>query len=257
MSQFEKCSIPASKTLAAVFSGIGLGFLMYIVAESLFFKSTWNARIILGICTLPAGVLAFLLVYWNFRLRYSVKLLEILKTQASTDKLTELYNRSYLDPFLDNEIAAANKHNRKVSMIMVDMDHFKDINDTYGHTLGDHVLTIFAQVVLKCIRKSDIIARYGGDEFIVVLPSTDTETAQSIAERIRHEVSEAYIPPLDGIVISSISCSVGVSTYPTLCNSKNNLIRTSDHALYEAKHSGRNCTMVYKNNVAQLSHPGF
>ena len=249
MNQFENCSIPTGKALKAIFSGICISLLVYISAEILLIKNAFNTHIILFICALPAGVLASLLIYLYSRFKYTMKLLGIFKTQASTDKLTELYNRRYLDPFLDNEIASANRLKRQVSMIMVDMDHFKDINDTYGHFLGDHVLTIFAQVVLKCIRKTDIIARYGGDEFIVVLPSTDTETAHTIAERIRQEVSETYIPPLDDIIIAPISCSVGVSTYPTLCNSKSNLIRTSDHALYEAKNSGRNCTIVYKNNL--------
>ena len=248
MMQLEKCKIPVKHASKAILFGIFPGMFFYLSSEILFLEGTWNANIIFALFAILTGVLISLLIYMNYRLKYNTKLLKILKTQASTDKLTELYNRSYLDPFLESEIASANKFNRQVSLIMVDMDHFKDINDTYGHSLGDHVLTMFAQVVLKCIRKSDIIARYGGDEFIVVLPRTDTETAHSIAERIRQEVSQTYIPPLDDTVISSISCSVGVSTYPTLCNSKNNLIRTSDHALYEAKHSGRNCTIVYKNN---------
>lgn len=250
MDQFEGYSIPAGKALKAIFTGIGVSLAIYISAKILLFQSTWSTHISIGICALPAGIFSCLLLYLNSRLKCNIKLLKILKTQASTDKLTELYNRSYLDPFLESEIASANKLNRQVSMIMVDMDHFKKINDTYGHILGDHVLTIFAQVVLKCIRKTDIIARYGGDEFIVVLPSTDTETAHSVAERIRQEVSDAYIPPLEGVSISSISCSVGVSTYPTLCNSKSTLIRTSDNALYEAKNSGRNCTIVYQRKLA-------
>lgn len=168
-----------------------------------------------------------------------------LRQNASTDKLTELYNRSYLDPFLEKQIEIAGKTKKPVSIIMVDLDHFKEINDNNGHPAGDHVLTIFAQIVLKCIRKTDIIARYGGDEFIVVLPDTDTETARSVAERIRHDVSSAYISPVDGAIISSISCSVGISTYPVHCDSKHSLIKTSDLALYEAKHSGRNRTIVY------------
>ncbi len=194
--------------------------------------------------TSSAGTLFYILY------KRSIQSLADLKEQSSMDKLTELYNRSYLEPFLESEIDAAKKENQQISVIMVDMDHFKEINDTYGHIVGDHVLTIFAQVVLKCIRKTDIIARYGGDEFIVVLPNTDTETARSIAERIREDVSMTYIPPIDGVVISSIHCSVGISTYPVLCDSKTSLIRTSDLALYMAKRSGRNCTKVYTSECA-------
>lgn len=199
------------------------------------------------------GVLSFTsLVGTIFYTLYkrSSRSIEELKEQSSMDKLTELYNRSYLEPFLESEIDTAKKKNQKVSVIMVDMDHFKEINDTYGHIAGDHVLMIFAQVVLKCIRKTDIIARYGGDEFLVVLPNTDTDTAKSVAERIREDVSETYIPPVDNVVISSIHCSVGISTYPVHCDSKTSLIRTSDLALYMAKRSGRNCIKVYQSELA-------
>lgn len=178
------------------------------------------------------------------------KSMNTLWEQCSMDRLTELYNRSYLEPFLEGEVDAARKENQQVSVMMVDMDHFKEINDTYGHIVGDHVLAIFAQVVLKCLRKTDIIARYGGDEFVVVLPNTDTDTAKTVADRIRSEVSETYIPPVDGVVISSIHCSIGISNYPILCDSKNTLIKTSDLALYMAKRSGRNCTRVYKGEPA-------
>jgi diguanylate cyclase (GGDEF)-like protein len=173
-----------------------------------------------------------------------------LKEQSSMDRLTELYNRSYLEPFLEGKVDAAKRENQQISVMMVDMDHFKEINDTYGHVVGDTVLVIFAQVILKCLRKTDIIARYGGDEFIVVLPNTDTDTASSVADRIRNEVSETYIPPVDNVLISSIHCSIGISNFPELCDSKNMLIKTSDHALYMAKRSGRNCTKVYKAEPA-------
>jgi len=176
----------------------------------------------------------------------NIKYVVQLKELSTTDRLTELYNRSYLEPFLEKEIEAARRKNQKVSVIMVDMDHFKEINDTYGHTVGDHVLTIFAQVVLKCIRKTDVIARYGGDEFIVVLPNTDTETAKLIAERIRYDVENTVIPPIDNIEVPPIRCSVGISTYPVFCDSKTTLLKTSDAALYMAKRSGRNCIRVYQ-----------
>jgi diguanylate cyclase (GGDEF)-like protein len=200
-----------------------------------------------------AAVLLFLLIWTaaaaTLLFSYNKKILrelEKFKELSSTDALTELYNRSYLEPFLESEVNSAKKENQPVSVMMVDMDHFKEINDSYGHTVGDHILAIFAQVILKCLRKTDIIARYGGDEFIVVLPNTDTETAKTVADRIRNEVAGTYIPPVDNVVISSIHCSIGISTYPVLCDSKNTLLKTSDLALYMAKHSGRNCTKIYQ-----------
>jgi len=172
-----------------------------------------------------------------------------LNKKAVTDKLTKLYNRNFLEPYLENQIEAANLSKQQLSAIMVDIDYFKKINDTYGHTVGDYILTIFAQLISKCVRKTDLIARYGGDEFIVILPSTDTATAEIIAERIREEVSEVRIPPYMDTIIPSISCSVGVSTYPKYCSTKDDLIRTSDLALYEAKQAGRNCMRIYQKET--------
>lgn len=242
--------IPIGRLLIFAAIGICMGIVVYLISGVVYKDNhtLWRttSAFLVGILTFTSFVAA---IFYTLYKR-SNKSVEELKERSSLDKLTELYNRSYLEPFLDSEIDNARKDNRKVSVIMVDMDHFKRINDTYGHVIGDHVLTIFAQVVLKCIRKSDIIARYGGDEFIVVLPDTDTETAKSVADRIRKDVSETYIPPIDGVVISSIHCSVGISTFPVHCDSKSSLIKTSDLALYMAKRSGRNCTRVYHNELA-------
>jgi diguanylate cyclase (GGDEF)-like protein len=241
---------PIGRIITITAIGVALSVIIFFLSEALVSSGSVGINSMLAVLAVVAGILAGSTLMLYAKLKSGAKAFEAFKEQASMDKLTELYNRSYLDPFLESEIDAANRAKQPISVIMVDMDHFKDINDTYGHVVGDHVLTIFAQVVLKCIRKTDIIARYGGDEFIVVLPSTDTETACSIADRIRSDVSETYIPPIDGVVISSIHCSVGVSTYPVHCDSKNTLLRTSDLALYKAKNSGRNCTMVYQEDFA-------
>ncbi|HEX2946755.1 MAG TPA: GGDEF domain-containing protein [Clostridia bacterium] len=168
---------------------------------------------------------------------------------SSTDKTGDNFNRSFLDQFLTNEIEAAKNEEKPVSVIMADLDHFKDISSMYGNIVGDHILSIFTMVVLRCMRPTDFIARYGEDQIILVLPDTDVEAARKIAEHIREEVSKTYIPPVDGVVISSIYCSTGVSAYPTLSDDKNTLIRTSDLALRLAKQSGRNCTKVYKQEI--------
>lgn len=249
MKKSEK-PIPIGRIVTFTAIGAALSVIIFFLSGSLVDNGSIGITAITAILSIMIGILAISTLMLHMMVKSGAKALEDFKEQASMDKLTELYNRSYLDPFLESEIDAADKAKQPISVIMVDMDHFKDINDTYGHVVGDHVLAIFAQVVLKCIRKTDIIARYGGDEFIVVLPCTDTETARAVADRIRNDVSETYIPPIDGVVISSIHCSVGVSTYPVLCDSKHTLLRTSDLALYKAKHSGRNCTIVYQNDLA-------
>lgn len=172
-----------------------------------------------------------------------------LNQKASTDKLTKLYNRGFLEPYLENQIEAANLSKQQLSVIMVDIDHFKNVNDTFGHHAGDQVLVIFSEVVLNCVRKTDLVARYGGEEFLVILPSTDTETTRTIAERIRQTVATTRIPPIDGKNIPTITCSLGISTYPVHCSCKDTLIKTSDIALYKAKQSGRNCTKVYDKEM--------
>jgi diguanylate cyclase (GGDEF)-like protein len=235
---YKRCKIlTVLAGLAGISAIAGISTLLESRGANMFALSVIH-KILTGVLIIFCVLLYIMILHYRAEL-------DKLKTHASTDKLTDLYNRSYLDLFLENQIEEANRSKKPVSIIMVDLDHFKEINDAHGHNAGDHVLSIFAQVVLKCIRKSDIIARYGGDEFIVVLPDTNTETAHTIAERIRHDVSNACIPPVDGDPLSSISCSVGVSTYPVHCNSKHSLIKTSDLALYEAKRSGRNRTIVY------------
>jgi diguanylate cyclase (GGDEF)-like protein len=228
--------------LLGALSGILTFLILLIISEGRYWEINAAISIIIGLLIFTSTSTIVFYTLCKKHVKYVVHLKEL----STTDRLTELYNRSYLEPFLEKEIETARRRNQKVSVIMVDMDHFKEINDSYGHNVGDHVLTIFAQVVLKCIRKTDVIARYGGDEFIVVLPNTDTDTARIIAERIRHDVENTVIPPIDNIEIPPIRCSVGISTYPEFCDSKNSLLKTSDAALYMAKRSGRNCIRVYQ-----------
>ncbi|MCX7709738.1 MAG: sensor domain-containing diguanylate cyclase, partial [Clostridia bacterium] len=175
------------------------------------------------------------------------KALTILDKKASTDKLTKLYNRSFLDPYLENQIETANLTDQPLSIILLDIDHFKKVNDTYGHAAGDHVLVVFAEILMKCTRKTDLVARFGGEEFIVVLPSTTIETTYSIADRIRRTTSNTVIPSLDGVSIPKITCSLGIAVYPVHSQDKLELIKAADTALYEAKQSGRNCIKIFNS----------
>lgn len=179
----------------------------------------------------------------------SKRAMQQLNKKAYTDKLTKLYNRNFLETYLENQIEATNLSKDNLSVIMMDIDHFKNVNDKYGHTAGDSVLVVFAQVILRCIRKTDLVARYGGEEFIAILPATDTKTAVGIAERIRETIAIEPMPKLNDTVVPPITCSLGVATYPIHADTKNNIIKVADIALYKAKQGGRNRVEIYNSDL--------
>jgi len=172
-----------------------------------------------------------------------------LNKEASTDQLTKLYNRSFLDSYLQNQIEVASLSKQPLSLIMLDIDDFKKVNDTYGHPAGDAVLVVFSQVILRCVRRTDMVTRYGGEEFIAVLPATNTDKAVSIAERIRETIAMETMPKINDIQLPNITCSLGVTTYPVFADDKEKLIKTADVALYKAKAAGKNRVILYSNGM--------
>ena len=156
---------------------------------------------------------------------------------ASKDPLTNVSNRANLDAVLDRELELAKRHEVPLSVIMVDVDRFKSINDTYGHVVGDYVLKALADCMVACARDSDIVFRYGGEEFIIVLSNTSTEGATNLAERIRSSVEALNICFDDNQV--SITVSLGVATYTSGCT-RTDLLANADRALYASKQAGRN-----------------
>lgn len=161
---------------------------------------------------------------------------------ALLDPLTLLGNRTALDAALNRELQMAERHQHELSLLMVDVDFFKKINDTYGHHRGDLVLCEIAKVIQAACRGSDITFRYGGEEFVVILGKTDAMGAKIIAERIRQQISETQIS-YNGKVIAT-TVSIGIATRHS--NEKeriNDLFERADKALYSAKESGRNCVV--------------
>lgn len=169
-------------------------------------------------------------------LRHANALLEKLSV---TDGLTAVYNRRHLMQELEKEFTRASRYDGTFAFLMIDVDHFKDINDRYGHLMGDFVLRELAKIVFQQLRASDVLARYGGEEFAAILPGTDLKGAQSLAERIRRVVEEH--PFKHGSAFAKITVSVGVVTYPGIeAQSVDDVIREADAALYRAKELGRN-----------------
>ena len=141
-------------------------------------------------------------------------------------------------------MARAKRYGRSLCLLIFDIDHFKNVNDTYGHTVGDQVLVSLADNILKAVRPSDIVARYGGEEFAVILPETSTSGMRVFAERLRRCVQAVSTPVAKNKTIN-VTVSIGGTEFiPEKDSSKQLLIETADRAMYQAKTSGRNCVTI-------------
>ena len=171
---------------------------------------------------------------------------EKLKQQATTDNLTGLLNRGHFLNRLREELARSDRYAKTMSLLMLDLDGFKNINDRFGHAAGDRVLRIMSELMIKAARSIDIVGRYGGDEFVVLLPETDTYFAAQVAERLRADIANADTARYASSgKASRITASIGIATYPLHGTSPEVLIEHADEALYRAKAGGRNQVVVY------------
>jgi len=167
-------------------------------------------------------------------------LFKLAQRLAITDELTGLYNYRHLQSRLDQEVGRAVRYGHSVSLLMIDVDRFKDFNDTFGHRAGDVALADIAGVLSEDVREIDLVARYGGEEFAVVLPETDDPGAHIVAEKIREAVSQRLFADADGVRCCQLTVSIGLATLPTHASDKESLLRESDEALYNAKNGGKN-----------------
>ncbi len=162
---------------------------------------------------------------------------------AVTDRLTGLYNRTKLDEAFANELARAERHGESVAVILADIDHFKSVNDTYGHQVGDSVLSEFAAVLRPLTRVTDTTGRWGGEEFLVICAHVDLDGARILAERIRAAVAGHSFP-----VVGQKTCSLGVASYRP-GDTADTMVKRADDALYEAKQNGRNRVALERVNL--------
>jgi diguanylate cyclase (GGDEF)-like protein/PAS domain S-box-containing protein len=164
----------------------------------------------------------------------------MLKELARTDQLTKLYNRLYLDEVLIQQYYRFYRNNEACSVIMVDIDHFKEINDTYGHLVGDKVLVEFASILKNSVRVGDVVGRWGGEEFLLVLPYADIEAAQVIAKKLQHLIREHKFK-----IVNKLTASFGISMFKVDVTVEH-VIDEADTALYKAKEAGRDRIEIYK-----------
>ncbi len=170
------------------------------------------------------------------------------KNMAIYDTLTGLYNRRYFEERLKGEAQKSFANRIPLSLIMVDIDHFKKVNDTFGHPEGDMILREIASLLKKSVRKKDTVGRYGGEEFILILPEASIEASSMIAERIRLLVESTLFDV--GKAQLNLSVSLGISNFPMHgARSDEELIKMADQALYEAKRGGRNRVCIFGSNL--------
>lgn len=167
-----------------------------------------------------------------------------------TDDVTELYNVRHLNFVLDTEIYRSDRYNYSFSLIFIDLDHFKEVNDTYGHLVGSKLLREIAELLRGSLRLIDYAFRYGGDEFVVLLPQTDKEHAYVAARRLRDRLNQHRFLPQEGLNLPLTAC-FGLATYPTDAKSKAELIRMADEAMYLVKNTTRNNIAAANYGVLQ------
>ncbi|MGH1373424.1 MAG: sensor domain-containing diguanylate cyclase [Cellvibrionaceae bacterium] len=168
----------------------------------------------------------------------NLTLQEELREQAVRDTLTGLHNRRFLEESIDHELMRAQRHNQSLSLLMLDMDHFKRFNDNFGHDAGDYVLKALSSLLVNGVRGEDMVCRVGGEELCVVVPNTSGEAAMAVADKLCNQVRDLHLD-FHGQSLGKLTLSIGVATYPQDAEDYASLMKLADVALYEAKENGR------------------
>jgi diguanylate cyclase (GGDEF)-like protein len=174
---------------------------------------------------------------------------DLLSARSHVDGLTGVWNRSYFNQRFGDEISAAKRYSRTVTLVMLDLDHFKELNDSYGHPFGDHVLETIGDILHNYLRTTDAPCRYGGEEFALILTETGEEGGVVTADRIRQQISQHAFQPRERHVKVTASLGVASSTiFDRQSLSVSTLVKAADDALYQAKHEGRDRVCVARRN---------
>ncbi|MFZ5988857.1 MAG: diguanylate cyclase [Bacillota bacterium] len=207
---------------------------IYLSTRNIFNKFSWNSLEAVKILAKQA--------YLHME-NYNLKII------SSVDKLTGVYTRKYFENVIEILLKKAHREKSPLSVIMVDIDKFKSINDNYGHQKGDEILSSVGKILLDNIRPMDICCRYGGEEFVIILPDTNISEAEAMAERLRNTVEKSRLMGQG----STLTISLGLSSYPKHGEWRDELIGKADQALYHAKESGRNRCSVWNTKMRKLS----
>ena len=214
-----------------------LGAVVFLGQKDKFFSQ--SVRKILEVLSLQASIAI-----------KNAKMVRDLEQLATTDGLTGLINHRTFQKQLIHEIERAKRTSTPLSLMLVDLDHFKKINDNYGHPMGDFVLKQIAAFLKQSVRNVDYVARYGGEEFAIILPDTSSEDAHMLATRMAAEVRKKEM--IDQGIKLSVTFSIGISTYPEHAVLKEQLIDFADTALYHSKKTGRNRATLFTKNLKMV-----
>ena len=179
----------------------------------------------------------------------NIRLRETLRHQVVHDALTGLFNRRYLEETLEREIYRGRRKGASLGLIMLDLDHFKHFNDTYGHEAGDNLLRTLGKFLASRVRQEDVACRYGGEEFVLILPEASQEMVKQRAEDIRRGFAKLQVFHR-GQVMESVTVSLGVAMFPDHGATGRDVLRAADDAMYRAKAQGRNRVVVAESSVA-------
>ena len=181
---------------------------------------------------------------------HNARVYQEMEKVSLTDPLTGLYNRRYFDNYLQTEISRARRFSHPISLVMLDVDNFKNYNDKLGHLNGDHLLKNIATLLTGSVRQSDIVTRYGGEEFCIILPEISENGAHRFSERLRDTVFSHPFKKREIQPNGHISISLGTATYPTDAQISTELVEKADRAMYDAKKNGKNRVAVYGDLVS-------
>jgi diguanylate cyclase (GGDEF)-like protein len=190
------------------------------------------------------------LILANLRLR------ETLRNQSIRDPQTGLFNRRYMIDSLDRELARAERSSKPVVVAMLDIDHFKNLNDSFGHAAGDAVLREWSSLLKTNFRGSDIVCRFGGEEFVIILPEISVDIAFERMEQLRQDIRHMTVRQ-DRETIHGMTVSIGIAYFPVHGRTNQALLRAVDQALYRAKELGRNCTVIAPEEIQEDGVAGW
>jgi diguanylate cyclase (GGDEF)-like protein len=219
--------------------------LVPVVLGGLFIRSRWNLghpHLVMALSVVSDIVLLVILI-WLFALMIRRVELEraVIQRQAETDQLTGIYNRRYFESSLDQEIERARRYGSQLSLLIIDVDNFKLLNDRHGHLVGDRLLYQLTRECESCLRAPDVFCRYGGDEFVIIAPETPGPAAVALARRMRQKIGAMGLDSFPG----TVAISVGIAVWEENFKTKDDIIAAADSALYQAKSAGRDRECLY------------